>query len=164
MFRTDVRFIQGILPLQEGLHRCAETKRGNSARNSSFLLVWKRLEDRGKSDVRTQEGRQPPSCPINTFLQQHLHLSVTFRHICRLETPTYLFTRAILAGKNVETGEEMRTSSAWPRVLICDGRSLSGRFSACQRPRIEECPPAVRKRGPWEGERDTPRYLYFQKI
>lgn len=33
-------------------------------------------------------------------------------------------------------------------------RSLTGRFTACQRLRFEECPPAVRRRGPWEGELD----------
>lgn len=51
--------------------------------------------------------------------------------------------------------------NAWQRVL---GRTESVGLTACQRQRFEECPPAVRERGPEEGELDRSNHVYLRVI
>lgn len=133
-----------------------------------------------------QEGREPPvwssSCPINTFSQLLLHLTLIpgIFPLADMKRPSWIFYRRVGHGctlrplmknrekvrlrndKQVEFSSTSRLAEGSWQTREC--RSLSGRFTACQRLRFEECPPAVRKRGPWEGELDRLRHLFFKII
>lgn len=177
---------QGILSPKEWLYfqsRCADTLRGNAARTFFFLIALEELYSQELEACIPLGGRKGVSCrcgalPINTFLQLLLHLTLIHGALplADMKRPSRIFYRqqdlTICSGHLWRTG---RNVWGWELInrkcFAADGsgqtwerRSFSGRFTACQKLRLEECPPAVRKRGPWEGELDRLRHLYITII
>lgn len=167
--------------------RCAETPGGNAAR-TFFFFFFTSYRPGKEVGVMHSSGRQKgcesslsaaPLVPLTPFFtaspSPHLypvHFACSWRKA--------LAQRVLQKGARGDC--ELKRDKAWGRELInmfshilpgsgiLAGRrlwvspSLSPslcRFTACQRLRFEECPPAVNQRGTHEGEPVRSKHLYL---